>query len=171
MKVVVLSPSKVFAAGVLSCLLIVGSVLGALALWGSFQGEPAAAYGEKGLGARTWVFPEGYTGPGFEEWILIYNPRADEGGSGIAVMPEIRMYGPEGYIGSYNHPAIQPGERSSVLINDAAAFFGYSGDVSIVVQGGQTSTPFICERAMYYNYKGQITGGSQSFGYQEGAAE
>lgn len=171
MKVIVLSPWKVFVAGVLSCLLIVGSVLGALALLGVFRTEPAEAYGADGVGARLWYFPEGYTGQGFEEWILIYNPMPDEGGSGIAVSPDIRMYGPEGYIGSYNHPAIQPGERSSVYINDAAAYFGYSGDVSVVVRGSLTSTPFICERAMYFNYKGQIAGGSQTFGYQEGAAE
>ena len=34
--------------------------------------------------------------------------------------------------------------------------------------------PFICERAMYFTYQtpeGPVTGGSQVFGYQEGAAE
>jgi hypothetical protein len=170
MKVIVLSPWKVFIAGVLSCLLIVGSVLGALALLGVFRTEPAEAYGADGVGARFWYFPEGYTGPGFEEWILIYNPRADEGGTGIPIAPEIRMYGPEGYIGNFNSPAIQPGQRRSVFINDLAAYYGYTGDVSVVVRGVD-NPPFICERAMYFNYKGQITGGSQTFGYQEGAAE
>lgn len=171
MKVVVLSPSKVLAAGVISCLLIVGSVLGGLALMGVFRAQPAAAYGDTGIGAYTWVFPEGYTGPGFEEWILLYNPLPEDGGSGYAAAPQIKMYGNNGYIGSYNHPRLQPGERSSVYINEAAAYFGYSGDVSVVVKGDLGWGPFICERAMYFNYKGQITGGSQSFGYQEGAAE
>ncbi len=174
MQVMVLSPRKVLLAGAISALLVAGSVMGALALWGVFRDKPAVAYGIDGIGARRWIFPEGYTGPGFEEWILIYNPSTAEGGSGLKAAPEIRMYGPSGFIGTYTFPALQPGERRSVNINEAAALYGYSGDISVVVHvplEGSASEPFLCERAMYFNYKGQITGGSQVFGYQEGENE
>lgn len=171
MKVVVLNPWKVFLAGCISCLLIIGSILGALALWGVFQSDPAEAYGADGVGAKRWYFAEGYTGPGFEEWILIYNPATAEGGSGYSIKPEIRMYDNAGFIGNYVTPPIQPGQRFTVNINDRAAYYGYSGDVSISVIVPNNSFPFLCERAQYFNYKGQITGGSQTFGYQEGASE
>ncbi len=172
MKVVVLSPWKVFVAGILSCLLIVGSVLGALALWGVFRPDPVEAYGADGIGARRWVFAEGYTGEGFEEWILIHNPDTVAGGSGYDVRPVVYMFGNSGYIGRYDCPPIQPGQRFTVNINDWTAHYGYSGDVSVAVTVPDTGGhPFICERAMYYNYKGQVTGGSQVLGYNEGANE
>jgi len=171
MQVMIISPRKVLLAGALSALLIAGSMLGAMALWGVFRSDPAQAYGADGVGAKRWYFPEGYTGPGFEEWILIYNPATAEGGSGFSVKPEIRMYGNNGLIGTYTTPLILPGQRLSVSINDITSYYGYSGDVSVAVQVLPENPPFLCERAMYFNYKGQITGGSQTFGYQEGAAE
>ncbi len=169
MKVVILSPGKVLAAGLLSALLAAGSVLGTLALAGLLRPQRAEAYGEEGVGAKTWFFAEGYTGPGFEEWILIYNPSTGMGGSGNKVRPTIHMYGNSGPIGVYDVPTLEPGQRSSININEVAkSLYGYEGDVSIVVEGLQ---PFICERALYFNYKGQMTGGSHSLGYQEGATE
>lgn len=167
MKVVILSPGKVLAAGLLSALLVVAGVLGTLALAGVFRPQRAEAYGEEGVGSKTWFFAEGYTGPGFEEWILIYNPEEAAGGSGQPITPSIHMYGNNGYIGPYYVPTLQPRQRASININDVAkGLYGYEGDVSIVVEGLQ---PFICERALYFNYKGQITGGSHSLGYQEAA--
>lgn len=162
MKVVVLSPWKVFLAGVLSCLLITGSVLGALALWGVFQPESAQAVEAAAAGQTKWYFAEGYTGAGFEEWILIYNPPKSEGGSGNHVGINMNFYGPNGYIGLYA-PGVSPGQRISVNVNQVLTdLYGYSGDVSVVVRA---QYPFICERALYFNYKGVWTGGSQSSGY------
>ncbi len=171
MQVMVLSPGKVLLAGAVSALLISGCVLGAMALWGVLGPDVAEAYGADGVGARRWYFAEGYTGPGFEEWILIFNPATAEGGSGYSVKPEIRMYGNDDFIGAYVTPPIQPGQRFSVSINDIASYYGYSGDVSVAVQVLPESPPFLCERAMYFNYRGQITGGSQVLGYRECAAE
>jgi hypothetical protein len=162
MKVIVLSPWKVFLAGVISCLLIVASVLGALALWGVFSSDTAQAVEAAAAGEKIWYFAEGYTGPGFEEWILIYNPPSDQGGTGEPVKIDMKFYGPNGYIGFYA-PSVMPGQRLSVNVNQVMLdMFGYSGDVSIVVR---SLSPFICERALYFNYKGQWTGGSQSSGY------
>ena len=170
MKVVVLSPMKIFLAGVLSALLIGASVLGALALVGVFSSEKAEAYGATGVGAKYWYFAEGYTGPGFEEWLLLYNPPADMGGSGWGTDVFIHFYGPGGKIGTYIASEIYPGQRRSVNINQVLLdWFGYSGDVSIVAEN--SSFPFIAERALYFNYKGQWTGGSQVLGYNEGPNE
>lgn len=170
MKVIVLDPWKVLLAGVLSALLIALSVLGVLALAGVFSSDAAEAYGAAGVGAKRWYFAEGYTGPGFEEWILIYNPPTAAGGTGQYFGPIIDMYGPGGYIGRYDVPGLSPGQRHSVNMNEIAkSLYNYSGDISIVVYHPQY--PFLCERAMYFDYKGEITGGSQSWGYQEGSNE
>jgi hypothetical protein len=168
MKVVVLNPKRVIIAGLISCLLIAGSVLGALALAGVFSGEAAEAYGAGGVGAKTWYFAEGYTGPGFEEWILVYNPPEQKGGTGSTISPVINMYSNAGFIGVHSVGQVAPGQRRSVNINDAAAYYGYSGDVSIVVYDDY---PFLCERAMYWQYKGKWQGGSTTPGYQEGTNE
>lgn len=161
---------KIFVAGIISCLLITASVLGALALWGAFNPEPAEAYGATGVGAKYWYFAEGYTGPGFEEWLLLYNPPADVGGSGYGADVFVKFYGPGGHIGDYIASSIGPGERRSVNVNQVLVdWFGYSGDVSIVCEN--TSFPFIAERALYFEYKGQWTGGSQVLGYNEGPNE
>jgi hypothetical protein len=118
------------------------------------------------VGAKSWYFAEGYTGPGFEEWILIYNPPAAAGGSGQRIAPQVRMFGLQGEIGAYNTPGIDPGERLSLDIKSiAGSLYGYYGDISIYVYN--PDYPFICERAMYWEYKGKWAGGSTSLGYQE----
>jgi hypothetical protein len=173
MKVVVLSPRKLIAAGVIAALLIAASGAGVAAMTGVLGSEPAQAYkwpidGGQGVGSNYWYFAEGYTGPGFEEWILIFNPPSGPGGSGIPVSPTIRMYGPAGEIGRYDVPTLNPGQRRSININEACAYYGYSGDVSIVVEGPAVGgRPFICERAMYWDYKGKWQGGSTILGYEE----
>ena len=99
MQVIILSPRKVLLAGAVAALLIVGSILGSLALVGFFHAETAQAYGTDGVGAKTWFFAEGYTGPGFDEWILVYNPPENKGGTGVTISPVINMYGNAGPIG------------------------------------------------------------------------
>ena len=169
MQVMILSPRKVLLAGAVSALLILGSVLGALAVAGVFRGEAARAYGVDGVGAKTWFFAEGYTGPGFDEWILVYNPPENKGGPGVTISPVINIYGNTGPIGFWSVGDVAPGQRRTVNINAAAAHYGYAGDVSIIVY--DPMYPFLCERAMYFDYAGRATGGSQTFGYQEGASE
>ena len=168
MKLIVLNPMKIFLAGVLSALLIGASVLGALALVGVFSSEKAEAYGAAGVGAKAWFFAEGYTGAGFEEWILLYNPPASAGGSDKISGVTIAFYGPGGYVGFYD-AVVNPGQRFSLFVNDVLGdYYGYSGDVSVAVTATE---PIICERALYFNYKGQWTGGSQILGYNEGPNE
>ena len=171
MKIIILSPRKVILAGVISALLIAGAGFGVAAMVGVFVNEPAQAYrwpsdGGQGVGAKDWYFAEGYTGPGFEEWILIYNPPSGVGGSGQSLSPIIEMYGQSGFIGRYDVPTLAPGQRSSININDVAlSLYNYSGNISIYVYHPQY--PFLCERSMYWNYKGKWQGGSNTLGYEE----
>jgi len=165
MKVVVLSPWKVCVAGALAGLFIMGSVFGGLALWDMLRPDPARAVEAAGMvGKKYWYFAEGYTGPGFEEWLLLFNPPSEDGGSGMTFTPDIHFYGPNGYIGGFTDYGLYPGARVSINVNQVLKdMYGYEGDVSIVVE--DPTYTFICERALYFNYKGQITGGSHSTGY------
>ncbi|NPV60981.1 MAG: hypothetical protein HPY75_15125, partial [Actinobacteria bacterium] len=154
-----------FVAGALSALLIMGSVLGGLALWDMLRPDAAQAVEAAGtVGKKHWYFAEGYTGPGFEEWLLLFNPPTEDGGSGMTFTPDIHFYGPNGYIGLYTDYGLYPGARVSINVNQVLKeMYNYEGDVSIVVE--DSTYPFLCERALYFNYKGQITGGSHSTGY------
>lgn len=168
---VVLDPWKVLLAGIISCLLAAASVLGALVLVGVFSSDEAQAYGayDPGVGAKRWYFPEGYTGPGFEEWLLLFNPPEEGGGSGNTALPLVMISGNEGLLGNLYGWGLAPGQRLSININDVALEqFGYSGDVSIAVE---TDYPIIAERALYFDYKRMWTGGSQVLGYNEGPNE
>lgn len=167
-KVIVLSPVKVVLAGALSALLAAAAVLGVLALWGALRGERARAQDGGGIGASRWYFAEGYTGPGFEEWLLLFNPPEDMGGSGEDAQVAVSYYGPEGKIAG-RMVTLWAGCRVSLNVKAELAGVGYSGDVSIAVRSSQY-VPIICERAMYYEYhpvygQGAWTGGSQSLGF------
>ncbi len=102
--------------------------------------------------AERWDLAEGYTGAGFETWILIQNTSPYEsadirmafmGGAGIA---STRTY------------QLKPGSRTTVFLNDITA----PGDVSVSLYSAN-GVPVIVERAMYFDYSG-ITGGSASMG-------
>ena len=167
MKLVVVKPWKIVAAGALCALLLAGSVLGALAAWDLLRPREAKAYGEEGVGSLSWFFAEGYTGPGFEEWILVFNPPKDIGGSGRVAMVWLLFYGPSGEIGA-QYLQLEPGQRGSVNVGEVLKKeYNYEGDVSVAVISWSNMAPVICERAMYYNHRGQITGGSQVPGYAE----
>jgi hypothetical protein len=149
----------------LTALVAASSLGGALLSRMLFPGE-ARAYGSKGVGALRWYFPEGYTGPGFEEWILIFNPPKEIGGSGKTAMVRLGYYGNNGLL-THSYIQLEPGCRGTVFVNEELARINYQGNVSVVVLSTENNAPIICERAMYFNYKGTITGGSQVLGYQE----
>lgn len=155
---------SMLAIGILA-LLLASSLGGAMIARIFFPGE-ARAYGSKGVGALRWYFAEGYTGPGFEEWILIFNPPKEFGGKGKVAMARVFYFGNKGLIGD-TYIQLEPGQRKTIYVNQELEKYGYQGDVSVIVWAYENGTPIICERAMYYNYKGIITGGSQVLGYQE----
>ncbi len=166
-RIVVVSPRKVLLAGIDTILLAAGVALGGLALFKS-SGSPAQAQGQPRIeGFNTaqigpyWVFSEGCTYPGFQEWLTILNINDER------VDVSVDMFGPDGYIGTAIVP-MDAFSRTSVNINAAARYFGHVGDVSLLVNakfyGTSTDAPILCERPMYFNFGG-FNGGTTSTGY------
>ena len=98
-----------------------------------------------------WFFAEGYTGPGFEEWLCIQNPGDIQAAVSITYYPEA------------GHPIVKehqvPGNsRGTVLVNSDA---GANKSISAEITSDQ---PVIVERPMYFNYNGW-TGGHDVVGY------
>ena len=102
--------------------------------------------------AERWDLAEGYTGAGFETWVLIQNTSPYEAA-------EIRMafMGNAG-IASTRSYQLTPGSRTTIYLNDITA----PGDVSVSLYS-TNNVPVIVERAMYFDCGG-ITGGSASLG-------
>ncbi|MBN2026812.1 MAG: hypothetical protein JW854_08655, partial [Actinobacteria bacterium] len=102
--------------------------------------------------AERWDLAEGYTGAGFETWVLIQNTSPYEAA-------EIRMAFMSGAgIASTRAYELTPGSRTTIYLNDITS----PGDVSVSLYSSN-GVPVIVERAMYFDYNG-ITGGSASMG-------
>lgn len=102
--------------------------------------------------AERWDLAEGYTGPGFETWILIQNTSAYESADiRLAVMGNTGMSSPRAY-------RITPGSRTTIYLNEVAA----PGDASATIYS-TNGVPVIVERAMYFDYAGR-DGGSANMG-------
>jgi hypothetical protein len=102
--------------------------------------------------AERWDLAEGYTGAGFETWILIQNTSAYE-----AAEIHLACMGGAG-ISSTRTYKLTPGSRTTIFLNDVTA----AGDVSVSLYSAN-GVPVIVERAMYFDYGG-INGGSASLG-------
>jgi thermitase len=101
---------------------------------------------------RRWNLAEGYTGSGFETWILIQNTSSYE-----AAEVTLAMMGSMG-ISTMHSLRLTPGSRTTIFLNDMVA----PGDVSVSLYSSN-NVPVVVERAMYFN-KGGISGGSVSMG-------
>jgi predicted lipoprotein with Yx(FWY)xxD motif len=102
--------------------------------------------------AQEWFFAEGYTGPGFEEWLCIQNPGTSEADVTIT-------YYPSGGAPIEKGPfTVAAHSRHTVYVNDDA---GTNLQISAMVAADQ---PVICERPMYFDYHGW-TGGHDVVGY------
>lgn len=167
---IVVDGKRIVLAGLLAGLLIFAGVFGSLLLVKLVEAQPAHAedYQATFNPEKAWVFAEGYTGEGFEEWILLYNPGPTFGGSGLKLTVRLDYSNNDGYIG-YDLFALESGRRMSVNVNQTLLNKGYSGDVSVTAiaySGSLSNTyPIVAERSMYFNYRGQWTGGSQTLGY------
>ena len=93
-----------------------------------------------------WYFAEGYTGPGFEEWLCVLNPSTSTASATLVYMIE-------GQEGKERNITIPPTSRYTVSVNADA---GENLNVSVKVVSDQE---VVAERAMYFNYKGIWTGG------------
>ena len=111
--------------------------------------------------ATRWSFAEGYTGPGFDEYLTIFNP----GAAGTATLtyavegratPELRTV------------PLAATSRTTVRVHEPASSANPGGlgrmsaGHSIIVA---SSVPVVVERPVYFTYGDGITGGHNSLGH------
>ncbi len=94
----------------------------------------------------TLYFAEGYTGPGFEEWLTIQNPGAED--------TEVTLTYMTGTGGNYtSRHRVAAHSRYTVMVNRDCP---EAGDVSVRLD---SERPVAAERPAYYNYSGKWAGG------------
>jgi Tol biopolymer transport system component len=100
-----------------------------------------------------WFFAEGYTGSGFEEWLCIQNPGANDATLNVTYYPE------GGAAPITREHKVAANSRYTIPVNvDAGADLAISAGIS-------SDQPIICERPMYFNYNGVWNGGHDVLGY------
>jgi hypothetical protein len=108
------------------------------------------------LGAVTprkeWLFAEGYTGAGFDEWLCVQNPCGSEANVTVTYYPQ------EGEPLTRPH-VVGPGKRYTVNVNVDA------GPEMMISAKVESDLPVICERPMYFNYNGRWPGGHDVVGH------
>jgi hypothetical protein len=124
-----------------------------------YHGKWQGGHASSGLSEprNTYLFAEGYTGAGFEEWLTLYSPRESGGGDGTEVTLNCLFQGGEEQSFQLH---IDPDRRHTLLINQLA---GEGKDVSLEISADE---PFLAERPMYFNYKGVCRGGHVSKGVE-----
>ncbi|MHB8780846.1 MAG: DUF5719 family protein [Candidatus Geothermincolia bacterium] len=110
--------------------------------------------------ATDWYFAEGYTGPGFDTYLLVQNPDAREASIAIDLMPQDSSTLPATHLFT-----IAPQSRFTVRVNDLMKNQGLS--LRVRSTGG---VPVVAERSVYFNYGGW-TGGHNSAGVSAPANE
>jgi len=108
--------------------------------------------------ARTWYLAEGYTGKGFDTYVLIENP----GGTNASVRLDYLV--PGGKVIT-TREEIGPRTRKTIHVDEVPGL--EATDVSVAVS---SSVPVVAERSMYFNYFG-ITEGSNSVGVTSPASQ
>ncbi len=155
--------NRVLVAGLL-IVLVAGTGLVSGLLLGSGTSEKAQAYGRAYMGAKYWLFAEGTTRAGFEEWILLFNPPAGPG-SGVDAHYDVQGYDQNGQSHGLGAGTLDPGQRTTINVKSVV---GENLDISVYVQSDQ---PIIAERSIYFSYSGlghePWTGGHNSLGYNE----
>jgi hypothetical protein len=142
------------AAGLLAATLaLVAAGLGAAGR------EPAPAWAAAGAGATSWYFAEGYTGPGFDEYLTILNPNSAPADVRITyylggAAPVVRTL------------TVGATRRATVAVHDAAQGVGRDREVGAKVES-VNGVGLIVERPMYFTYTGSmgaVTGGHDAMG-------
>ncbi len=111
--------------------------------------------------STSWYLAEGYTGPGFDDYVLLLNPGDQDSPATLQFMTE--GYGVKRY--SLNVPARS---RRTVRVNDVEGMNGLS--FSTLVTSDQ---PLVVERAKYYIFgdDGSKSGGDAAMGVKAPALE
>jgi hypothetical protein len=94
------------------------------------------------LPANTWYFAEGYTGPGFDEWICILNPGDEE--ANLTFFFQTQEEGLKKIEGF----SVPPNSRRSFKANN---LLGGSYQTSLTLE---STAPIVAERPMYFSYQG-----------------
>lgn len=105
----------------------------------------------------TFYFAEGYTGPGFDEYITLQNPGS------VTATVSIDYQSSTGATYS-NALAVGPKSRATVRVNNVV---GPNKEISAKVTSDQ---PILAERPMYFSFQGSVTGGSVVAGQPSGLA-
>lgn len=104
-----------------------------------------------------WYFAEGYTGPGFDEYICIYNP-------GWVGRPRVQLDLIDELGNVQTTELLLPESgRATVKVNDLAAGKSVSARVKAV-----DNVTIVAERSMYFDYRGR-RGGSVAPGVMKPA--
>ncbi|MCL6466371.1 MAG: hypothetical protein K6T77_06430, partial [candidate division WOR-3 bacterium] len=110
--------------------------------------------GEARAGAATdWYFAEGYTGPGFQEWVCVFNP--EEAWSSLDLKLLYNADRPRTVSFS-----LAPRSRTTLNINQVA---GENREVSLHLH---SPLPVVAERPMYFDYRSVCRGGHVSLGVE-----
>ena len=104
---------------------------------------------------RTFYFAEGYTGPGFDEYLTLMNPDRV-----LTANAQITYYYRDGAAPRTVTRAVGASSRLTLHVNDADQA-GSGRDVSAVVT---SDLPIVAERPMYFNYLGKWSGGHDVVG-------
>ncbi|MDI6873039.1 MAG: DUF5719 family protein [Actinomycetota bacterium] len=101
--------------------------------------------------SQTWYFAEGYTGPGFQEYLCLYNPNPYVNRAAIT-------YQTSGGVNITDEEYIPPYSRRTLDVNRRA---GSGLELSLLVQG---EGPLVAERAIYHDYSNWCRGGDVAVG-------
>ncbi|MCC6629765.1 MAG: hypothetical protein IT340_20485 [Chloroflexi bacterium] len=118
----------------------------------------ALAIPASGTGELVWYFAEGYTGPGFDEYLTIQNPNPTSASIRITYFltgapPEVRTF------------SVPANSRDTVVVHDGVRGVGRNQAVSAKVES-TNGVGIVVERPMYFAYPGSITGGHNVMGVQ-----
>jgi hypothetical protein len=96
--------------------------------------------------SERWFFAEGYTGPGFEEWLCLANPNDTDAAVDVTYLYQSE----EALTASYAVPA---NSRQTLSVNLEA---GSGKELGMAVS---SDLPILAERPMYFSYGGAWEGG------------
>jgi hypothetical protein len=159
------------------------------AMYFSYEGNGGErAGGHASIGATNpsccWYLPEGYTGGGFDTYVLLMNPGEED-----VIDAQLKLMKPQDgkyYMFKVDVPA---GKRVTVKLDDLVYVEGAENKIATGEGGGEeeqplevrfddtdvasavySSKPVVAERAMYFDYYGRA-GGSSSIGAPSTAPE
>jgi hypothetical protein len=100
-----------------------------------------------GSTSKTWYFAEGYTGPGFDDYVCVLNPASQPAKMTFVFQTEssgeVKRQGLE----------VRARSRATFKVND---LLGADQECSLEVD---SDTPVVCERPMYFDYRGMAERG------------